>query len=290
MSEKVESVKKIRRRRAISMFLYELGRCLRMLIPKRKGGNKNSKSTLKKRQTIFVWSILVIPLLNFLVFWVYVNLDAILMSFQNIDYANGGREYWTLDNFKEIYRMFTQPSENTDNLLHYGANTLKFWLLSVGWSVPHSILLTYAFHKKLRGAKIFRVMLYLPSIICAVALAGIFEAFIGGNGALGYVLTKFFDVQRIPSWFQEEEWAMAGLLFYNFFFSFAGSYVVYSGAMANVDKEITEAAYMDGVSMWQEIWYIDIPLMWPTLSITVIGAFGGIFGACGPILLFTGGL
>ena len=55
---------------------------------------------MKTKSTIFVWSMLALPLLNLLVFWVYVNIDAILMAFRNVDYANGGVEHWTLDNFK----------------------------------------------------------------------------------------------------------------------------------------------------------------------------------------------
>lgn len=44
---------------------------------------------------------------------------------------------------------------------------------------------------------------------------------------------------------------------------------------------------MDGVSMWQELFYIDIPLMWPTISMTLIVSFGALFSASGPILILT---
>ena len=242
------------------------------------------RRTIKKGQTIFVWTMLAIPILHFLVFWVYVNIDAILLAFKNVDFAHGGKEYWTLENFKTVYQMFTRGSAGTD-MAKYGLNTLKFWLLSTAWAIPHSIILTYVFQKKLKGTKFFRVLLYLPSIISAVALAGIFDAFI--NGALGQVLQNTFGLERVPSWFQESEYAVGALLFYNFFFGFAGQYILYSGALANVDTEITEAAYIDGVSMWQELFYIDIPLMWPTISMTIIVSFGALFGASGPILLLT---
>lgn len=283
--EKIENEKSLRRKREWSMVLYEIGRRVFSFIPRKKNVLHSGRK-FRRRQTLFVWSILAIPILHFLVFWVYVNFDSILLAFRNIDHKAGGYEYWTLDNFKEVYRMFTEGGRGR-NMVQYGSNTLKFWLLSVLWGIPHSILLTYVFHKKLAGRKIYRVLLYLPSIICAVSLAGIFEAFIGGNGVFGYMLTTVFGVERVPSWFQEQEWAVWGLLFYNFFFGFSGHYILYSGAMANIDTEITEAAYMDGVSMWQELLYIDIPLMWPTLSMTVITSFGGLFGASGPILLFT---
>lgn len=280
--EKVENEKSIRRRRKVSMATYEMKRQLMALLPSKQRKTTNSGNRFQRKQIIFVWKMLAIPILQFLVFWVYVNFDSILLAFRNIDYAGGGREYWTLKNFKEVVRLFKEG-----DMLHYGLNTLMFWLLSTAWAIPHSVLLTYAFHKKMAGSKVFRLMLYIPDIMCAVALAGIFQAFINSDGALGYVLEEFLQVERVPSWFQEAEFATWMLLIYKFFFGFAGHYILFSGAMANIDTEITEAAYVDGVSMWQELFYIDIPLMWPTISMVIVTSFGALFGASGPILLFT---
>lgn len=239
----------------------------------------------KTKTLIFIWVCLAIPIANWLVFWLYVNFNSILLAFKNIDYAGGGFEYWTMDNFKTIFQMFTDPGEGT-NLLHYGANTLKYWLLSV-FIIPHSILLTYVFQKKLKGHKFYRVLLYIPQIISATVLAGVFRSFVSQNGALTYILKEFFDVARVPNWFNETEWVNKALLFYQFFFGFAGQYILYSGAMARIPDEIHEAAAMDGITMWKELWYIDIPLMWPTISMTLMTTFAGLFGASGPILLFT---
>ncbi len=239
----------------------------------------------KTKQTIFVWTMLAIPIANFLVFWLYVNFDSILLAFRNMDFASGN-EYWTLNNFKEVWNKFTEPAGEY-SLLDFGLNTLKFWSLSVFWGIPHSILLTYVFHRKLKGYKVFRILLYLPTIICAVVMAGIFESFISGNGAFGAILTNVFNIARVPSWFQETEYATWMLLFYTFFFGFAGHYVIFSGAIARVDQEIMDVARLEGATMWQELWYVYIPLMWPTISMTIITSFAGIFGASGPILLFT---
>lgn len=248
--------------------------------------NRKTPMKMKTKSTIFVWCMLAVPLLNLLIFWVYVNIDAILMAFRNVDYANGGVEYWTLNNFKEIYQMFTEKTPGYD-MVRYGINTLIYWGIGTLWSIPHSILLTYIFHKKIRGRKFFRVMLYLPTIICSVVLAGIFEAFISGKGVFGQILVDWFGVERVPAWFQEAEYANPVLFFYAFFFGMAGHYILFSGAMARISKEVQEAAILDGATMWDELWKIYIPLMWPTISMTIVTSFAGIFGATGSILLFT---
>lgn len=271
-------------KRNISLFFYELGRLITGIIPHRKNPGRFLKT--KTKRTLFVWCMLAIPIVHFFVFWVYINFNSILLAFKNIDYGAGGVEYWTLDNFKEVYRLITQKIDGY-SLADYGLNTMKYWCLGFFWSIPHSILLTYVFHKKIIGYKFYRIVLYLPSIICGVVVAAVFASFISGNGAFGYLLKEVFGVERVPSWFQESEYATKALLFHSFFFGFAGQYVILSGALAKVPTEVTEAAYIDGVSMWQEIWYIDIPLMWPTLSMIIVQCVAGIFGATGSILVFT---
>lgn len=282
--EKVENEKRIQMRRTISMTTYEMKRRVGAIMPWNSSRRKKTIS-FRGRQLIFIWSMLAIPIAHFMVFYVYKNFDAILLAFQNVDYAKGGETYWTLDNFKEIGRML----KNKDLIL-YGKNTLRYWLLGVVMGIPHSIMLTYAFQKKLLGWKVFRVLLYLPNIICGVALAGVFSSAINSNGLFGTFFLEVLHWERVPSWFQEAEYANLALMVYSIFFGFAGNYILYSGAMANIDTEIREAALIDGVCMWQELRYIDIPMMWPTIAMTIIANLSGIFGASGAILLFTSGL
>ena len=215
---KKENDRAIHRYREISLSWYEIGRCISKCIPFLNRSSKQGVNTIRKKQLKFIWSMLAIPILHFLVFWVYVNLDSILLAFRNIDYAGGGNEYWTIDNFKQVYSMFAREGAGS-MMVRYGINTLIFWLLGTVWGIPHSIILTYVFHKKLRGRKFFRVMLYIPSIICGAALAAVFAATISESGLWGYILKTAFGMQRIPNWFGEQEFAFGGLLFWNFFFA-----------------------------------------------------------------------
>lgn len=278
--ERKKGMRKIR----FEMWSYEIRRIVHQTL----FGRMKQKRFLraKTKEVLFVWGMLLLPLIDFAIFYVYKNASAITLAFRNIDHSAGGVEYWTLNNFVEVWDMFTKEDAAMDLAYAFG-NTLKYFALGILWSFPHSILLTYVFYKKLRGTKFFRVVLYLPSIINSVVLAGVYESFISTNGAVGYILKELFKWERVPSWFREVEYATPSLLFYSFLFGFAGSYILFSGAIAQVSDEIAEAAYMDGVSMWQEIWYIDIPIMWPTISMTLVTTVAGVFGASGPILLFT---
>ena len=241
-------------------------------------------SRIRRQQLSFIWGMLALPIVGLLVFYVYVNFNAFCMAFKNIDHSNGGVEYWTLQNFVTIFQMIKKETQD-GSLLLYARNTVIYWLPGVIWSFPFSILLTYAFHKKIFGYKFFRILLYIPTIITPLALVGIFTNIIDVTGALGYLMIEVLHMERVPSWFQETEFVIPALMFYSWFFGMSGSYVVFSGAISNIDRAVFEAAHMDGVTMWQELWYICIPLMWPTLSVTILGFVTGFFSASGAILL-----
>ena len=60
----------------------------------------------KLKKAGFILSFVILPTITFLVFYVYVNLDAFVMSFQqNID----GVKIWTLNNFKDVFANLFPP-------------------------------------------------------------------------------------------------------------------------------------------------------------------------------------
>ena len=59
--------------------------------------------------------------------------------------------------------------------------------------------------------------------------------------------------------------------------------------MNSIDIEILEAGNIDGCTWFQEFLFLIIPMIWPTMSTSLILGFAGILGASGPVLAFTQG-
>ena len=59
----------------------------------------------KMKDTGFILLFLAVPVANFLVFWLYVNFDSILLAFQ-IPQSDGSIE-WGLDNFRRFFSEFS---------------------------------------------------------------------------------------------------------------------------------------------------------------------------------------
>ena len=62
--------------------------------------------------------------------------------------------------------------------------------------------------------------------------------------------------------------------------------LLYQSAMSRVPTENIEAAALDGCPWYRELWSIIIPMVWPTISTTLILCITSMFNSTGPILLF----
>ncbi len=230
----------------------------------------------KGKQRIFISLALIWPIIHFLVFWLWINIDAILLTFQN-----PSRGEWTLDNFKWVFSMFTNPISTFDLGMAL-KNTMILFCWNTFVEIPIAITLAYVFFKKLPGNKFFTIALYLPSIISATVMVAVYKAFVGTEGPIALLV----DGWQYP--ITNPDTSMISMLAYNLWTGYGLSVILYRSAMNRIPPELFESAALDGVTMWQELTKIILPLIWPTLSTMVLVALSGLFGSSGPILLFVG--
>ena len=233
------------------------------------------------KKNLFIILVLVLPIAHFFVFWLYPNIDGILLAFKDM---RGGEEYYTLKNFKDC---FTQIFSGTGSVGSSFWNTMKFFAYDVV-IFPLGIVWGYVFYKKIRGYNFFRLMFYVPSILSSVVVAGMFKYLINADGPIGVLWAMTHD-GVYANFLQEEEYAFVTVLIYYYWVGFAGSLLLLSGAFAKIPLEVIESVTLDGCGWWTELWKICVPLIWPTLSTIIITTTAGFFFGGPPVLLLTGG-
>ena len=133
--------------------------------------------------------------------------------------------------------------------------------------------------KKLPGSKFFRVILFMPSIICVVALVYIYT--IVADQLVPDIIKMISDN---PNFKKSEYQLLANVdtrfnavLFYSMFFGFATNVLMYSSAMSGVSEEMIEAAHIDGITDFGELIHIIIPSIFPTLTTFLVVGVAGFF-------------
>ena len=220
---------------------------------------------------IFYASIVVLPLLQFLIFYVYVNFNSIKMAFwtYELDIDSFGYKYTFagLDNFKEAWDILIRKT-------YLIKNSLTSFALSLGIGMPLALVFSFYIYKGYFGSKTFKVVLFLPNIISSLIFTLLFR----------YVVCDVYKeaVQLITGetvlgLLDNIDTKMPTIYFYNIWVSFGVNMLMYSGAMAGISKEVVEAGELDGVNIVQEFFLITLPLIYPTISSMLVISLTGIF-------------
>ena len=245
-------------------------------------------SSQKKIRTIFILSFITYPLILFLIFYVYVNINSIRMAFYSIK-LDGSWTFAKLDNFKQFIGGLTEEG----NVIGMSMlNSVKMYFINLVICMPLYLVFSYMLFKQCLLHKGIRIIVMLPQIISGFVICMLFVNFISGDSApIGLLFEKlniFLDENgNAVDLLYSEDYAFATTIFYCIWMSFGMSLIVYPNAMKEISSEIIESAQLDGISnMFQEMYYIILPLIFPTLSTFLITGLAGIFTEAGSILAF----
>jgi ABC-type sugar transport system permease subunit len=243
--------------------------------------SKNTNGYFKKAsfsKNLFVWSFLAYPLILFLVFYVGVNFNSIIMAFRN--YQDGSTQFVGFQNFTEFMsRLFADG----DIIRISVKNSLIIYITSLVICVPLYLLFSYLLFKKVKGHKTLLGFIMIPTIVSSMVFALIFKYFTleGINPFL-----SLFGIKDSPD-LLGSRYAFWTMLFYSMWVSFSASLIIYPNAMRSINPEVLESAKVDGVSnIFQELWYIILPQIYPTLVTFIVVGFATILTNSGVNMLF----
>ncbi len=252
--------------------------------PKRKE-KKASQKSFKREALVFNFVCMLIPVLHWLVFWLYVNLQTIMLAFKN-----PLTEAWDFSvNYKWLWhtQINLDPSASvyTGSLIQAFRNTMLFFGISVFFTLPMSVVIAYFIYKKIWGYKLFRLAFYLPAVIPAIVMTTVYQQVTQHGG----VVDQIFGGVPLGGLLETPDTALGAVVAFVLICSFTTNVLLFSGGMARVPLEVVEAAKLDGCGPFQEIIFLIVPLIWPTVTTQIILAFTNMFNGGGPILLLTQG-
>ena len=223
----------------------------------------------KASDAIFIIIMLLYPVTQFVVCWIFVNFGAISMAFNGSNTYNGFS--FTFDNFAKIFEDLASPIPDPSNFLGLNAawivilNSLGYCVITIFISLPLSLLFSYFLSKKMILANVFRAIFFLPNIIPIVALTFAFR--MSYTNPFGYLSDLFKALGIVDTKYPTSQilvyvyciWAGLG---YNI--------ILFSGAIGRIPKELFESAELDHAGYFKEFIHIVIPCIWPTIVTLVV--------------------
>lgn len=226
-----------------------------------------------KRKNTLSLLLIALPGILYLLINNYIPILGIFIAFKNFSYAKGiwGSPWCGFDNFKFLFI--------TDDAWIITRNTLlynfAFIVLGTVVSMFMAILLS-ELGEKLRG-KVFQSTLLFPHLLSWVVTSYLVYALLGAtNGFVNNTILTGMGKEGIDWYSVKTYWPFILTIVY--LWKNAGyTAIVYMAGIAGIDKEIFEAAKIDGASKLKQIFTITLPMLRPTIIIMTLMSIGRIF-------------
>lgn len=227
-------------------------------------GRRLKRDFQKNRALYFM----IIPVVLFYIIFHYKTMYGAIIAFYNYRPARGleGSKWVGLDHF--IY-FFKSPF-----FVRTLKNTLAISLLNLLFAFPAPIILALLLNevKNKYFKKIVQTVTYLPHFISSVIICGMLTSFCLSTGLFNDII-EFFGGERIPL-LQGTEYYRTIYIASDIWQTIGWSSIIYMAALSGVDKNLYEAAQLDGANKWKQTWHITIPSILPTIMIQLILKIG----------------
>lgn len=226
----------------------------------------------------------------------------------NVDPFGGGPNA-TFVGAKNYTSLFLQEGLTRTTFMQSLGNTFYYVLLVVPLQTATSLFLALVVNNKLlKGKGFFRTAFYFPSVTSSIAISTVFLFLFSNTGAVNALL-KVFGING-PQWFSDSRgllhlflgafglenpaWAQRDILGRTLWDWLSGPSValcviimlavwttsgtfmlMFLAALQDLPVEVDEAAALDGVSPWQKLRLVTIPMLRPALFLVVtLGLIG----------------
>ena len=165
-------------------------------------------------------------------------------------------------------------------------NTIYYTIIHVPGQIVIAFLIALLLNQNVRGIALWRTMFYLPSITAGVATAMLWIVILQPNG----LLNQFLGLFGIPGprWLTSTPWAMQGLILMSFC-TVGTTMILYLAGLQGIPTHLYEAAEIDGAGPLRRVWHVTIPMMTPTIFLTVVLGIIGSFQVFTSALIVTSG-
>ena len=219
----------------------------------------------------YQWNTIVVFLLPALVFYVGFTVYPVARTIYNSLFKilpRGRLEYVGFENFASLMGDATFWRAVT--------HTFVWAVAAPAFDVGIGLLLALCLYAGVPFSRFFRVAWFTPVLISYVVVAILWTWIYNYDwGIVNFILRSvgLADWQR--SWLGEPDFAFAALIFVDVWKWTGFSMIVCLAALHGLPSEVLEAAELDNCGWLKKLWFIIIPMIWPTLAGLLVLGFVG---------------
>ncbi len=227
-----------------------------------KGIDTTWMRTPRRRQEAFLGILFASPwLVGFLVFGLYPMIMSLYFSLCRYDVLRIP-QFIGLGNYHTLLARdpyFWTAVENT----------LSYALVRTPLCVAGSLFLAVLINRATRGARLYRTVFFLPSIVSGVVVSVLWLWLLNPQYGLINSALQLVGING-PLWLQSPEWSKPSLVLMSLWSIGGGRMIVFLAALQTVPQHLYEVVDLDGGGAWQKFRHVTLPMISPVLFLWIV--------------------
>lgn len=186
--------------------------------------------------------------------------------------------------FKNYITVLSRP-----DFLRTVANTLTYVFYSMVIGFPIPFILALIMNELVHFRKTTRVLVYFPNIMPAMATSLLWVfIFNPSSGGLMNMILGHFGMEPYQ-WLQDSRFTILWIIVSMTWNGCGITALYYFASMQGINRELYEAAMIDGAGYWRRVWVVTLPHMYGMLILFAAKQIIGVFNIMEQVLQMTGG-
>ncbi len=215
------------------------------------------------------FSFVLPAILIFSVFYIYPFFDIFRLSFHEWNGITPSMKYVGLQNFQELMAdtVWWQA------MWHAAYITL----IALTFQNALAFALALACDREIRMKRFYRVVFFIPPVLSEVVVGLIWQWILYAGmqdgqhiGLLNYWLTQTGLPHLVHNWLSNPDTALTCIAVVHSWKGFGWGFIMLLAGLQTIDRQLYEAARVDGASSWKLFTNVIIPMMVPVMLVVVI--------------------
>jgi len=142
-------------------------------------------------------------------------------------------------------------------------------ILSLAVQVPFALGLALMLNRRFPGRAVLRLIFFAPYVIAEVITAIVWSLMLQPNGLADHLLTTIGLEDAYHPWLADPDTVLIALFFIITWKYFGFHMILMLAGLQGIPRELEEAAAIDGASSRQALRYVTLPLLGPTIRVSV---------------------
>ena len=143
-------------------------------------------------------------------------------------------------------------------------------VLSLVIQLPMSLGLALLLNQKMRGRAIYRTIFFAPYVLSEVITGVLFTmVFSPEHGLVNSVLSAIGLEGAAAEWLADPDTVLYSVFAVITWKYFGFHMILYLAGRQGIPNELLEAAAIDGANAWRQFWHVTLPLLGPTIRMSV---------------------